>query len=254
MSAPETKMPETKMPESKLPASKVPAAKVTPKGPLPPSNSARQTAVMNGLIDSVLHKLGSFQSDQSLECMCVGVVSSSRHVGVSTVVHRLAAQAALKSPKRILIVDANWLHPNQHQLSSVLAGPGLIENLTRAVNLDACLQRTANTQLDLLAWGSLDASLLANPAAELKGLFDQLRQRYQTIFVDLPCMEEFTAMAAMPFAAVCDGVMVVVDGAESKAAPNQELVSHLTEHGIQVLGAIMNRYSHPLPKWLRRWF
>lgn len=219
---------------------------------LPAAN--QQTAALSGLIDSVLHKLNTFQNDRGLDCMCIGVVSSGKKVGVSTVTHRLAMQAALNGEGSVLIVDANSAKPVQHKLSGVVEAPGLIEHLTNGVDLESCIQASHARRLHVLTWGSKNVPGFAVPPAELKELFADLRSRYQFIFIDLPSMGEETAAAVLPYAMMSDGAVLVLDGAASKENPTKELVDLLEEHGVKVLGAIMNRYAPTLPRWLRRWF
>jgi Mrp family chromosome partitioning ATPase len=225
-----------------------------PKGQLILPTANRHTAALSGMIDSVLHKLNGFQSDRSLGCLSIGVVSSRSRVGVSTVAHRLAMQAALNGEGHVLIVDTNGIRPNQYKLSGVAKGPGLVDHIASGVDLGKCIQQSPVKHLDVLSWASTKTPGFTVPPAELKELFADLRSRYQYIFLDLPSMNEDTGAATLAFALMSDGVVIVLDGASSKESPTRDLVDLLGEHGIRVIGAIMNRYSPTLPRWLRRWF
>ncbi|MFO0941385.1 MAG: CpsD/CapB family tyrosine-protein kinase [Pirellulales bacterium] len=214
----------------------------------------KQSAALNSLIDSVLHKLSCHQSDSSLGCLCIGVVGSGKRVGVSTVTHRLAIQSALNNDNAVLVVDANGAQPQQHRLSGVSESPGLVEYLTNRIELKDCIQETSIRHMDLLTWGTGDLSGSLVSPIKLKELFADLRSRYQVIFVDLPAIEELTVGTVIPYAMMCDGVVLVLDGTAAKQGPTKELVDLFQERGIKVLGAIMNRYKPVLPRWLQRWF
>jgi Mrp family chromosome partitioning ATPase len=213
----------------------------------------RHTAALSGLIDSVLHKLKT-HSERGLGCLSVGVVSNRKRVGVSTVTHRLALQAAMNGEGNVLIVDVNGARPVQHRLCGVSPGPGLVDHLTAEVELDKCIQESAVPHLDVLVWGSKASSGFTATPVELKELFADLRSRYRYIFIDLPWMDENSGAASLPYAVMSDGAVIVLDGASSRETPTLELVELLEENGVKVIGAIMNRYAPSLPRWIRRWF
>lgn len=225
-----------------------------PQGKLILPTANRHTAALAGLIDSVLYKIGDFQDQLNLSSLTIGVASCHKRSGVSTVTHRLAMQAALNGEGRVLIVDANGVRPKQHELSAVAAGPGLVDHLANSIDLDICIQHSPIAQLDILPWGSTKFPGFTATPVELKEVFADLRNRYQFVFLDLPLMDEKNGSAALPFAIMSDGVVIVLDGASSRETPTKELVAFLEEHSIKVMGAIMNRYAPPLPRWLRRWF
>lgn len=214
----------------------------------------QHTAALSGMIDSVLHKLSGTQNERALGCLSVGVVGGRKKVGVSTVAHRLAMQAANNGEGNVLIVDTHSANPIQHKLSGVAEGPGMVDHFARGIELEKCIQESPIPHLDILAWGTKTPPGFTVPPLELKELFADLRSSYQYIFIDLPWMDERTGSAALPYALMADGVVIVLDGAASKESPTKQLVAYLNEHGINVLGAIMNRFAPTLPRWLRRWF
>ena len=225
-----------------------------PKGQLILPSANRQTAALSGMIDSVLHKLSSFQSDRHLGCLNIAVVSNQRRVGVSTVAHRLAMQAALNGEGNILIVDANSAHAAQHKLCGVAASPGLAEFLSGDNVLEKCIQESVVPHLDVLVWGEKTPANFAVTPAAIKELFADLRSRYQYVFIDLPWMDEQSGTASLAYAMMSDAAVIVLEGTSSRETPTRELVEMLDEHGVKILGAVMNRFAPSLPRWLRRWF
>ena len=224
-----------------------------PSGQLVLPQANRNTAALSGVIDSVLHKLTSYQSESHLGCMNIGVVSTRSHVGVSTVAHRLAIQAALYGENNVLILDGNGIRPKQHQLSAVAMGPGIVDHMVTGTKLSDCIQKTSVKDLDVLTWGTIQKPGFTVSSTELKSLFAELRSSYQAIFMDLPCLDD-PGSAALTYAMNSDGVLIVLDGTQSKEGQTKELVSTLEENGVKIIGAIMNRYTPVLPRWLRRWF
>lgn len=205
-----------------------------------------------GLFDPVLLKLEVYQQEQQLGTLCVGVTSSDRKVGVSTVATNLAIQAAESGLGDVLLVDANGERPAAHKTFGLKNGCGLTDHLFAGTGLDDCLQTTADGSLDVLPWGSTQLQSLSISPFLLKSLFNDLRSRYQYIFVDLPIIDQ--ASHAISFAAQVDGVVVVTAANLSMTRSNQRMIEMFRENSIDVIGAVMNRYSSALPKILQRYF
>ena len=69
----------------------------------------------------------------------IGLTSSNRREGVSTVACNLALYAASCHDLRVLIVDANFLHPSLHRMFEVKQTPGLSDLLHENAIMSDCI-------------------------------------------------------------------------------------------------------------------
>ena len=205
-----------------------------------------------GIVDSVLLKLQNYQSDKDLRSLCIGIASCDDKVGVTTIAIRLATQFAESGFGNVLLVDGNSERPMIHQAFRSRQSPGMVDHLCDGIDLSECIQQTDIPQLQILPWGSNGYSASSISPLNLKPLFDELRSRYQWVILDLPTMDG--SGYGLFFANHTDGVILVVDAVQSRAHNSKKLLRLLEEDSIEVIGAILNRYTPTLPKWLRRWF
>jgi protein-tyrosine kinase len=216
------------------------------------SVKAQRMSPATGYIDSILLKLGALQSEKKLGSMCIGLTSSDRRVGVSTIGHCLAMNAAANGAGGVLLVDVNGEHPNLHQMARIRRGPGLVDHLVRGEPLENCIVKIGEPDASLLMWGSSRIPASAISPLKLDGFFSDLRTRYQMIILDLPAIDDVGY--GIFFAAQADGVIMVLDGSTSRSRSVLRSMDCLKEHGVEIIGSIMNRYKSPLPGWLKRWF
>lgn len=205
-----------------------------------------------GLIDSVLMKLQSFQNDRDLGSLCVGIASCDSGCGATTIAASLAAQAALNGMGNVLLVDANYSRPAVHRRFRVPRGPGLLDNLVKGVEIPECIQPTDNADLNLMTLGSKELSTQAVSPIALRPFFDDLRSRYQLIFVDLPVIAQVGF--GLFFASQTDGTILVLDGKNTKTRQAKAVVELMKENQVPIVGAILNKHAAVLPRWLARWF
>ncbi len=205
-----------------------------------------------GLIDSVLMKLQSFQNDRDLGSLCVGIASCDSGCGATTIAARLAAQAAMNGMGNVLLVDANYSRPAVHRRFRVKRGPGLLDSLVKGLDVPECIQPTDHTELNLMTLGSKELSTQSVSPIALRPFFDDLRSRYQLVIVDLPVIAQ--AGFGLFFASQADGTILVLDGKTTKTRQAKAVVELMKENQVPVVGAILNKHTVVLPRWLARWF
>jgi len=199
-----------------------------------------------------LLKLQNFQSKKDLGTLCIGIASCDDNVGVTTIAIRLATQAAESGFGNVLLVDGNSEKPTIHRAFRLKRSPGMVDHICDGVDLSDCIQETGIPELQILSWGSKDSAASSVSPLTLKPLFNDLRSRYQWVILDLPTIDG--SGYGLFFANHTDGVVLVVDAVQSRAHNSKKLLRLLEENSIEVIGAILNRFTPTLPKWLRRWF
>jgi Mrp family chromosome partitioning ATPase len=205
-----------------------------------------------GYIDSILMRLAEYQADQAIGTLCVGVTSCDRGVGVSTLAHNLALNSPSAGLNGVLVLDANYNNPSQHQFFHMNRGPGLVDHLVRDEPLENCLHSFNNGQISLMMWGGSRIPVSAISPIQLEGFFAELRTRYQMIVIDMPVIRD--SEYGTFFASYTDGILVVLEGNRSRERDLKRCIASLEQHRANIIGTVMNRYQSPLPGWLRRWF
>jgi len=216
---------------------------------------AKQSSVRlenEGLLDSILQKIDLFQRNRELSSICVGLVSPDRHVGVSSLAFQLAVQKARRQSTHVLLIDANGNDPRQHRICKVGQGPGLVDHIVREVSIEACIRSTSIEGVDILPIGSRRIQNSTLSPIVLQRLFEDLRYRYQSIFVDLPMINPFSN--GIFSASETDTCLLVIDPLTCRARRIKQLISVFEQHNIPLLGTIVNRYRFPLPRLFQRWF
>jgi Mrp family chromosome partitioning ATPase len=219
-----------------------------------PKNAKQTSARLDneGLLDSILQKIDLFQQNRELSSICVGLVSPDRSVGVSSLAYQLAIQKARRQSPNVLLIDANGNDPRQHRLCKVGQGPGLADHVVREVSIEACIHSTPIETMDVLPIGSRRIQNTTLSPIVLRRLFEDLRYRYQTIFVDMPTIDPFSN--GIFLASETDTCLLVIDPLTCRARRVKQLISAFEQRNIPLLGTIVNRYRFPLPRLFRRWF
>jgi capsular exopolysaccharide synthesis family protein len=180
----------------------------------------------------------------------VGVTSSSRSEGVSTVAANLASVLSEQGSGTTLLVDANTRHPFIHRIFRTRLSPGLVDALTvdRGDGRDNTVVRRT-TNLSILTAGSISgSSAKIPPSDDLAHLLDAARENYRFIVVDMPALEEDSSVARV--AASCDGVVLVVETERLRWESISRTKQRLVQYNGNVLGVLLNKRRFPVPNWV----
>jgi len=208
-----------------------------------PANMRRHYAVFRERL--LLSANGSLHSHYVL-----GVTSSSRCEGVSTVAANLASSLSEQGGGTILLVDANTRDPSIHRIFRTRLSPGLVDVLSPNSKPDAddiIVRRAAN--LNVLTAG------LANGAGAKAVAFDHLtryiesiKQNYRCVVVDMPALDEDSSTARL--AGSCDGVILVVETERLRWETISKAKQYLQQLDANVLGVLLNKRRFPVPNWI----
>lgn len=197
----------------------------------------------------LLRRLGWPAVDSLPRLRSIGITSSYRGEGVSTVATHLAATAAGMANQRVLLVDFNLRHPACSSLLRMTPSPGVAEALVRDVPLADVIQPTPLDNLDvLMAGGSVADPAEVYEAWGLADLIRALKTTHELVVFDLPAMSD--AAGVLRVAGLLDGVILVVESERVRwqvARRNKEL---LQSAQAQVLGVATNKHQHYVPDWL----
>lgn len=167
--------------------------------------------------------------------------STTPSEGKSFVVTNLAFTCALNGEKTI-IIDADMRLPVLAKTLNITTDKGLISHIENGQPLDEVIIKDFFPNLDILCC----EKRASNPTQDLNSeeflnMLQELRQRYDKVFVDSPPVGAVSdAVSIMP---AVDGVIYIVKFNSAKRKTIKNYIKRMMESNIPVFGAIMNMVS-----------
>ncbi len=206
------------------------------KAQLAASNADRITTEAFRSLYSTL-KVNHFSKDVKV----VLFTSTTPSEGKSFVVTNLAFTCALNGEKTI-VVDADMRLPVLGKMLGIASDKGLVSHIENGDPLDDVIMKDFFPNLDVLACEKRATNPMQDlNSSEFLNLLQELRQRYDKVFVDSPPVGAVSdAVSIMP---AVDGVVYVVKFNSAKRKIIKNYVRRLMESNIPILGAVMNMVS-----------
>jgi len=179
---------------------------------------------------------------------CVILVASAvSGEGASTVCRNLANAVAQNHDGKVVLVDANLRSPSQIDEETA----GLSELLTEEVKLKEVLQAAPDSALTVLGSGTPSA----NPqhvfsVPRLQSVVTSLHSQFDWVFLDGPPITIFPDASSL--AVVADGAILVVRAEQTRWEVADEAKKILNQSGLAILGGVLNRRKHHIPKFIYR--
>ena len=141
--------------------------------------------------------------------------------------------------RRVLVLDANYRRPAQHQLFGVTVEPGLIEVLSGSVDFDDAVVRVGTPPVDILPVGHApDAVPEMYESTAFSELLNSMKRCYDVILIDVsPAL--LTSDSSL-LAKHVDAIIVVVRAMEDMKGMISRMLRQLGGHRADVLGVILN--------------
>jgi Mrp family chromosome partitioning ATPase len=213
-----------------------------------PPASVPCDAAMADYCQFLFERLGLGSQASKPTCRTLGLTSCSRGEGVSTVAAQLAVTAARSLCKPVALVDCNLSDPAAHRLFNLPIGPGLRDALWEPAPVQQFLQPGGVPDLFVLSAGRAEhGAALAFSSPNLVHLLEDLRDSFALIVVDLPT---FSHGVPSGVGALLDGLLLVIQAEKVRFEAAQRTMAAMRSTGINLLGAVMNKRQHYVPKWL----
>jgi Mrp family chromosome partitioning ATPase len=169
--------------------------------------------------------------------------------GCSRICMRAAETLAKNIPGSVCLVEANLRSPalpamlgttNHHGLTDALLHEGPIRSFAKPVRGD---------NLWLLSSGALavDSANLLN-SERLKSRLAELRKEFDFVLIDAPPLTRYSD--AIPIAQLAEGLVLVLEANSTRKEAALEVTNALRSAQIQVLGAVLNKRTFPIPESL----
>lgn len=177
-------------------------------------------------------------------------VGSIHGEGASTVARNFAMVAASHCTKPTLLV--NCAPPIEPPDREPLPGPSLIDAFCESGTIAAAIQPTPDfPNVGLARLSAAENARLNIDAADLRRLFELLKQTFPIIVLDCPPTTESPESLAL--VRYCDGTVLVVRAETTPRSVIAETKDSVEHFGGRIVGVVLNRCKSYLPRWLRRW-
>ncbi len=170
----------------------------------------------------------------------IAVLSPARGDGKTTMAVNLALSLADRQGP-VLIVDADLRRPSIHRHLRVPETPGLGDVLEGRLPIDRAIQRTAHSQVDVLACGSpVRNPVVALQSGRLRSLFDSLGGRYASIVIDTCALN--VVYDALEVARSVDASLLVISAGQTRTKQLARTLDRLARADVgSLVGYVLNR-------------
>ncbi len=171
------------------------------------------------------------------------VISAHEGEGVSNLTRDLVAIAVSGGMRKVLLLDIE--PPEGRGAAAMFAAQGhdLIP-----ISMERRTLQVGDSTLYVSA--PIGAGGLKVEEAKWSTIIQAARTSFDLILIDSPAFER--SSAGIEVAALADATLVVVEAELTRAAVARRLVEQIDDAGGQVIGAVLNKRSFYIPRWLYR--
>jgi succinoglycan biosynthesis transport protein ExoP len=151
----------------------------------------------------------------------------------------------------ICLVDANFRSPSLPRLLGTTNGYGLTNALLEDGPVEAFVRPLHIANAWLMSCGSLGpGSLDLLNSQRMKARFDELRTQFDYLLIDAPSLSRYADATAL--GRLTDGVVLVLEANSTRKETALNVMDNLRAAQINVLGAVLNKRTFPIPELLYR--
>jgi polysaccharide biosynthesis transport protein len=161
---------------------------------------------------------------------------------------RAAEYLASQAHTSVCLVDANFKAPQLHGHYDVSNRAGLAAALTSEGSIRAFATPLSIKNLWLMPAGSklgFDANV-----ERCRARFAELREEFDHILISAPPLTRETEAILM--GQLADGIVLVVEANHSRRDSLRQAKEHLETAQVQILGAVLDQRTFPIPEFLYR--
>lgn len=167
--------------------------------------------------------------------------------GCSRIAASVAESLAGNAPGTVCLVEANFRSPALPMMLGTTNYHGLTDALLEEGPIRPFMKRVCSESLWLLSSGPLagdSPNLLTSE--RMKARSTELRKAFDFVIVDAPPMTRYAD--AIVLGQLSDGVVLVLEAEYTRREAARIAVESLRSSGIQVLGAVLNKRTFPIPE------
>jgi protein-tyrosine kinase len=224
-----------------------PAAAGSP--PSASSGSTREIQVQETMI-SLYQNLSSMFDTMGGKCILF--MGSRPGEGASTLVRQFAQVAARQLHRSVLLLDADLTHPSQLGAFGISPQHGWEETVRNGTPLSATAYPAGADKR--LAVSQLSVHAVSSPPVfgmpELDTFLETVKQDFDLVLIDAPAAAD--SPDGLALARKVDGVILVIEAEKTRWEVAENVRTRITKQGGTILGVILNKRRHPIPKFIYR--
>lgn len=177
--------------------------------------------------------------------MTILIASSSHKEGTSLIAKNLSQIIAEEPDFKVLLVDLNF------RFKSIYYGNnnplGLTDFFLKRVELETIVKQTDVPNLSILPSGQSEClPYKIVDSKEFHQMLDELKKRFSCIIIDSPPIQDYPESTLL--ASKVDSVILVVQAEKSRMDAIMDTKKKLDAVEANILGVILNRRKHYIPK------
>ena len=154
--------------------------------------------------------------------------------------------AALAPHSSVCLVDANFRSPALPTIFGTTNYYGLTDALSEQCGIRYFVKPVCDETVWLLSSGPVSAASHNLLSTErMRERCSELRQEFDFVIIDAPPVARYAD--AIPLAKLSDGVVLVLAAESTRREAARMAVVNLRSERVQVLGAVLNKRTYPIP-------
>lgn len=204
---------------------------------------------LNGYSEAVNLVQRVFLAKPDIAPHVVVFTSADRGAGCSWVCVRTSEALADRS-RSVCVVDGNLRAPAMHGYFQLANHRGLSQALVEENPITEYVQQTRNGKLSVLPTGCLSGEPIAWDTDRLSERIAELRRSFTFVLIDSPASNLYSDVALL--SSMVDGVILVIDAESTRREGALQAKDVLAAANLQLLGAVLNKRSFPIPECIYR--
>lgn len=178
------------------------------------------------------------------------VVGPKPGCGTSAILGNLALSLAYNG-RKVLVIDANFRRPSQHQLFDVPRDPGLVDVLQASLPIEQAIRHVSDPAMDILPAGTAeDAPPELLEGSPFRRMLTMFESQYDMVLIDAP--PALLASESQLLAKHVDALALVVRAMSDKRGMVERMLRILDGQRADVLGIILNGVRSTAGGYLRQ--
>lgn len=172
-------------------------------------------------------------------------------VGCSRICIEAAPVLAANTSGSVCAVDGNFRKPSLANFLGLPGERGLADSMLANGSIQSFIQQVPSSKLSFLSAGDVTSSSPSLLTSErLKGRIDELRSEFDYVLIDSPALNAYSD--AIAFGRMADGLVLVLGADSTRRETAMSSLKELRDAHIEVLGAVLNRRTFPIPDFVYR--
>ncbi len=168
--------------------------------------------------------------------------------GCTTTAASFANTLAQNCRLNVLLIDANLRSPKLHEVFNIPYNQGLADLLTIEEGM-SLFKKVGHGNLYLIPCGKENSGpLTIFESARFEKTLKLMREKFDYVILDAPPVNSYAETKVM--GKIVDGVILVINSGNTRKQVAIKAKQELEDAGAKVLGVILNRRKHYIPKWI----